>query len=370
MQVPFVDLKSQYQSIKSDIDNAISRVIEETAFIGGHYVEEFEKSFAQLYGVDHCIAVGNGTDSIYVIMKMLGIGAGDEVITVANSWISSSETITQTGARVVFVDIDPVYYTIDEDQLESKITSKTKAILPVHLQGQMCDMDKIMSIAQKHNLHVIEDCAQSHFSEYKGKRAGTIGIAGSFSFYPGKNLGAYGDAGCIITNDAELAKRCKMFARHGALKKHQHEMEGINSRLDGLQASILSAKLPYILEWTEKRRLNAAKYSSALKDVGGVVLPVEREDTKHTYHLYVIRSKQRDELQRFLQEKGVETAVHYPTALPNMVCYQYLGHTKDDFPVASKYQDEILSLPMYPELTTEQIEYVTQCIMEFVQVYA
>lgn len=370
MQVPFVDLKSQYQSIKSDIDNAISRVIEETAFIGGHYVEEFEKSFAQLYGVDHCIAVGNGTDSIYVIMKMLGIGPGDEVITVANSWISSSETITQTGARVVFADIDPVYYTIDEDQLESKITARTKAILPVHLQGQMCDMDKIMSIAQKHNLYVIEDCAQSHFSEYNGKRAGTIGIAGSFSFYPGKNLGAYGDAGCIITNDAELAKRCKMFARHGALKKHQHEMEGINSRLDGLQASILSAKLPYILEWTEKRRSNAAKYSNALKDVGGIVTPVERENTKHTYHLYVIRSKQRDELQRFLHEKGIETAVHYPTALPNMVCYQYLGHTKDDFPVASSYQDEILSLPMYPELTTEQIEYVAQCIMEFVQVDA
>lgn len=365
MKVPFVDLKIQYAGIKTEIDAAIENVIAETAFIGGKYVEEFEHKFAALYGVKHCIAVGNGTDSLFILMKMLGIGADDEVITVANSWISSSETISQTGARPVFVDIDPLYYSIDENLLEAAITSKTKAIIPVHLQGQICEMDKIMNIANKYGIPVIEDCAQSHFSEYDGIRAGTIGIAGSFSFYPGKNLGAYGDAGCIITNDDELALKCKMYARHGALKKHQHKMEGINSRLDGLQAAILSAKLPYILDWTAKRIENAAHYEESLKDIPEIVLPVTRNNSKHTYHLYVIRTERRDELASFLKSKSIETAVHYPVALHNMEAYQYLGYDAETFPVANAYQSKILSLPMYPELSLEQIQYVADCIREF-----
>lgn len=365
MKVPFVDLKAQYNSIKAEIDEAIENVITETAFIGGKYVEEFENKFAALYGVKHCIAVGNGTDSLFILMKMLGIGINDEVITVANSWISSSETITQTGAKPVFVDIDPIHYTIDENLLEAAITPKTKAIIPVHLQGQVCDMDIIMKIADKYKIPVIEDCAQSHFSEFKKKRVGTIGIAGSFSFYPGKNLGAYGDAGCIITNDDELAIKTKMYARHGALKKHQHKMEGINSRMDGLQAAILTAKLPYILSWTEQRIENAKRYTNALQDIKEIILPVTREDSKHTYHLYVIRTNKRDELNTFLKLKGIETAIHYPIALHNMEAYQYLGHKPEDFPIANLFQNEILSLPMYPELAEDQIKYIADTIKEF-----
>lgn len=365
MKVPFVDLKAQYLTIKEEIDRAIADVIGETAFIGGKYVNNFEAEFAAKYGVKNCISVANGTDSLYIIMKMLGIGAGDEVITVVNSWISSSETISQTGAKPVFVDIDPVYYTIDERSIESKITANTKAIIPVHLQGQMCDMDVIMEIAKKHNLHVIEDCAQSHFSQHKGKLAGTMGIAGSFSFYPGKNLGAYGDAGCIVTNDDDLATKCRMFARHGALTKHKHIMEGINSRLDGLQAAILSVKLNHILDWTEKRIAHAMEYNQLLSDIKQVVTPVVRPESKHTFHLYVIRVEKRNELMAYLKERGVETAIHYPTALHNLPAYQYLGHSPEDFPLANAYQNQILSIPLFPELEKSDLEYIVSCIKDF-----
>ena len=365
MKIPFVDLKAQYQSIKSEIDSAIASVIEETAFIGGKYVGSFEQQFARSYGVKHCISVGNGTDSLYIIMKMLGIGPGDEVITVANSWISSSETISQTGARPVFVDIDSVYYTIDEEKIEAAITPRTKAIIPVHIYGQVCEMGKIKALADKYRLSVIEDCAQSHFSEYEGKRVGTFGIAGSFSFYPGKNLGAYGDAGCIITDDDDLAMKCRMYARHGALKKHQHQMEGINSRLDGLQAAVLSVKLPYILGWTEQRRKHAELYSKLLGKLDEVIIPQVRPKSMHTYHLYVIRTTARNDLKSFLETEGVETAIHYPTALPNLPAYKYLDHQPGSFPVATNYQDEIISLPMYPELSDAQIEYVANCIKRF-----
>ena len=365
MHIPFVDLRMQYERIKNDIDLAINNVIEETAFIGGKYVNQFEADFAAIYGVNHVISCGNGTDSLYIIMKMLDIGPGDEVITVANSWISSSETITQTGATPVFVDIDPVYYSMDALQLVSAITPRTKVVIAVHLQGQMCDMENIVAICREHGIRLIEDCAQSHFSEYKGKRAGLSGIAGSFSFYPGKNLGAYGDAGCIITNNSELAQKCKMYARHGALKKHQHQMEGVNSRMDGLQAAILSAKLPYILRWTEKRIQNAGLYHQYLQEIPQVILPAARPDTKHTWHLYVIRVGNRTALMEFLKEKGIETAIHYPTALPNLPAYGYLNYTTTDFPVASKLQDEILSLPMYPELTEEMINYIASSIKAF-----
>ena len=365
MKIPFVDLQAQYQSVKVEIDKAIAQVIAETAFIGGKYVNEFEKQFAELYGVKHCISCANGTDSLYILMKMLGIGKGDEVITVANSWISSSETISQTGARPVFIDMDPAFYTIDETLIESKINEKTKAIIPVHIQGQMCNMDRIMEIADKYNIPVIEDCAQSHFSTYKNKRAGTIGIAGSFSFYPGKNLGAYGDAGCIITNDDKLAEDCKRYARHGALIKHQHTIEGINSRLDGLQAAILSAKLPHVLQWTEMRQKNAGYYDLVLANIDEITLPKVRPHSTHTYHLYVVRVQRRDELAEYLKSKGIETAIHYPTPLPFLEAYKYLGHVNNDFPVSEAYQHQILSLPMYPELTTEMMNSVSSTIKEF-----
>jgi dTDP-4-amino-4,6-dideoxygalactose transaminase len=365
MKVPFVDLKKQYINIQTDIDVAIKNVIEETAFIGGNYVNEFEQEFAKLYGVKHCLSVANGTDSLYITMKMLNIGINDEVITVANSWISTSETITQTGAKPVFVDIDPDYFTINEEKIRSAITKNTKAIIPVHLFGQACDMKLINGIAEEYNLLVIEDCAQSHFSEFNGQRVGTFGIASSFSFYPGKNLGAYGDAGCVLTNSDELALKIKMFSRHGALKKHEHIMEGINSRLDGLQASILTAKLPYILKWTQQRREKADLYRKYLANIEQIILPLERENTYHSYHLFVIRAFNRNKLMKFLQENEIEVAVHYPVALPNMKAYSYLGHEKSDFPIASEYQDLILSLPIYPEISEGQIKYVADKIREF-----
>lgn len=365
MNIPFVDLKAQYQSIKSEIDTAIESVISETAFIGGKYVKQFESDFAALYGVKHCISVANGTDSLYIIMKMLGIGQGDEVITSAYSWISSSETISQTGARPVFVDIDEPLFTIDEKLIESKITERTKAIIPVHIHGQVCNMDEILRIAKKHNLYVIEDCAQSHFSEFKGKRAGTMGIASSFSFYPGKNLGAYGDAGCIITNDDELAKKFRMYASHGALIKHQHEIEGINSRLDGLQAAILSAKLPYILKWTDQRISNAAKYTKELSGITEIITPQVRNDCKHSFHLYVIRAQRRNELLEYLKNKGIDVVIHYPTILPELKAYNYLKEERGFYPVARKNQEEILSLPLYPELSAEDISYVSKAIISF-----
>lgn len=365
MQIPFVDLKAQYKNMQAEMDAAITSVINETAFIGGKYVKTFEEKFASLYGVKHVISCANGTDSLYIIMKMLGIGKGDEVITAANSWISSSETITQTGATPVFLDVHPQYHSMDETKLEALITPNTKAVLAVHLQGQMCDIEAINEICNKHKIHLIEDCAQSHFSEYKGKRAGITGIAGSFSFYPGKNLGAYGDAGCIITNDDALAEKCKMYANHGALKKHHHIIEGINSRLDGLQAAILTAKLPYILEWTQKRINVAAWYGHYLKDITEIQRPTTRPDSKHTYHLYVICAAKRDQLMQYLKAQGVETAIHYPTPLPGLPAYKYLNYKPSDYPVADKLQYEILSLPVYPEMTEEMVEHVSNLVRNF-----
>ena len=366
MNIPFVDLKTQYQSIKPEIDNAIASVIKDTAFVRGKYVNEFEKAYAEKYGVKHCISVANGTDAIYITLKALGIGSGDEVITVANSWISTSETITQTGAKVVFVDIEPDYFTIDVSKIENKITPKTKAIIPVHLYGQPAEIDAIKKICDAHDLYLIEDCAQAHFASYRDQKVGTFGTAGTFSFYPGKNMGAYGDAGAIITNDDELAGKVRMFANHGSLKKHEHQIEGINSRMDGLQAAILSVKLSHIIEWNEKRYQNALIYNELLEDVEEIVIPKIRPDVSHIFHLYVIRTRERDALQNYLNEHGISTAIHYPVALPFMQAYDYLGCKPEDFPVAYQYQDEILSLPMYPELPSSLISFIADQIREFV----
>lgn len=367
MKIPFVDLKVQYQSIKTEIDETIRSVIDETAFIKGKYVERFEKEYAEKYGVKHCIGVANGTDAIYVSLKALGTGEGDEVITVANSWISTSETITQAGAKPVFVDIDPDYYTIDYRFIEDKITSKTKAIIPVHLFGQPAEIGEIKQICEKHNLHLIEDCAQAHFAEYDGQKVGTFGVAGTFSFFPGKNLGAYGDAGAIITNDDDFAMKARMYANHGALIKHKHEIEGINSRLDGMQAAILSVKLKHISEWNNKRLQNAILYNKLLSGVDGIAIPQIRENVKHVFHLYVIRVADREALQKHLAEKGISTGIHYPTPLPLLPAYKYLNHMPSDFPIASDYMDKILSLPMFPELTEEMIACVAGEVRLFVK---
>ena len=367
MNIPFVDLKAQYQSLKGEIDTAIQSVINKTAFVGGPYVQEFEIAFGEKYGVKNCISCANGTDAIYITLKALRIGPGDEVITVANSWISTSETISQAGARPVFVDIDPVYYHMDPQKIEEKISPKTRAVIPVHLFGQPARIDEIKAICEKHRLFLIEDCAQAHFATYKGQKVGTFGMAGTFSFYPGKNLGAYGDAGAIITNDDDLAGRARIFANHGSLRKHQHDIEGINSRMDGIQAAILSVKMRYIDAWNLARNKNASIYNHLLSGIDQIQPPKIREDSFHIFHLYVVRSDKRDELASFLKSIGVDTGIHYPTALPFMPAYNYLGHKPFDFPIAYQIQNEILSLPMFPELNDEQIKYVASSIKGFFQ---
>jgi dTDP-4-amino-4,6-dideoxygalactose transaminase len=365
MKVPFVDLKAQYHSIKDEIMEAVSGVMEESAFIGGSYVRKFESEFAEFCGSKHCIGVGNGTDAIFIALKSLGIGPGDEVITAANSFIATSEIITLLGAKVVFCDVSEIDRNIDPDLIPSKMTERTRAIIPVHLYGQPADMDEILGIADKNSLRIIEDCAQAHGAKYKGKNVGTFGQVGCFSFYPGKNLGAYGDGGAIVTDDGDMVKKMRMYANHGRSEKYDHEFEGINSRLDGMQAAILSVKLKYLKEWNFKRNKNARMYNDRLKDVGDIKTPAIAGDRDHVFHLYVIRTKKRDRLKKFLADNGIFCGIHYPTALPNLKAYSYLNHKPEEFPVSSILQDEILSLPMFPELTTEQIDYVVSKIKEF-----
>lgn len=362
MQIPFVDLKSQYNSIKKEIDQAISNVIESSAFIGGTYVKEFENNFAKYINAKHCIGVANGTEALYITLKSLGISKNDEVITVANTFIATSEAITMTGATVVFVDCNPDYYNINTNKIEQAITNQTKAIIPVHLYGQSAEMTKIVNIAKKYNLNVIEDAAQAHGAEYNQSKIGTLGIASCFSFFPGKNLGAYGDAGAIVTNNTELAKTVRMFANHGRMQKYNHKFEGFNSRLDGLQAAILDVKLKYLDQWIKRRRTIADIYNNNLKNI---ITPTVISNAKHAYHLYVIRIKDRNKLQKFLKEKGISTGIHYPIPLPFLNAYKYLKHIPEDFPVAYKLKDEILSLPIYGNMSNNQVDYILTNIKKF-----
>jgi dTDP-4-amino-4,6-dideoxygalactose transaminase len=363
MKIPFLDLHAQYLTIKPEIDAAIATVIAESSFIRSPHVDTFEHEFAAAIGVNHCVSCENGTDALYIAMKGLGIQQGDEVITTAHSWISTSETITQAGGRVVFCDTDEHTFTIDPELIEAKITHRTVGIIPVHLYGQPAEMDAIMAIARKHNLWVLEDCAQAHLAEYKGRKVGTFGNAATFSFYPGKNLGAMGDAGCLLTNDTKLAEWAKLYARHGG--KGDHQIEGINSRLDGLQAAILSVKLPRLENWTNERQRVAKLYDKALADIPGVEIPRIAENRTHVYHLYVIRSEMRDELKNCLSERGVSTVLNYPKALPFYPAYKYLGHEPKDFPQAFADQSRILSLPIYPEMSEAQVSYVSEQIHRF-----
>jgi dTDP-4-amino-4,6-dideoxygalactose transaminase len=355
MKIPFVDLHAQYLSIRPQIDAAIAEVIAESAFVRGRHVEAFEAAWAKTIGVKHCVSCANGTDALYISMRALGVKAGDEVITTAHSWISTSETITQASGRVVFCDTDHDTFTIDPGQIEAKITPATVGIIPVHLYGQPADMDPIMAIARKHNLWVIEDCAQAHLARYKGKVVGTFGDIATFSFYPGKNLGAYGDAGCLVTNDDRLSEWATAFARHGG--KNNHIMEGICSRMDGLQAAVLNAKLPYLPAWTEARRRVAARYDELLQGIGDLITPKVAPGSEHVFHLYVIRTGRRDALRKHLTEAGIATVLNYPKALPFYPAYAYLGHTPGDFPVAYANQSRILSLPIYPEMSETMIRH-------------
>lgn len=364
MQIPFVDLKAQYLGIKDEIDIVIAQTLQNTAFIGGQPVKQFEKAFSEYLGVQHCIGCANGTDAIEILLKAMNIGEGDEVIVPAISWISTSEAVSSVGATPVFVDIEPDFYTIDPGKIEEKITSRTKAIIPVHLYGQVANMPAIMDIAKKCQLKVLEDCAQAHGACIEGKTVGTWGACASFSFYPGKNLGAYGDAGAMVTNDEHLAQRARRIANHGQLSKHDHQIEGRNSRLDALQAAILAVKLQYLEAWTQKRIQNAQLYTRLLSDTS-VITPSVRQNSKHVYHLYVIRSAKRDKLKEYLKTQGIASAIHYPTPLPFLPCYASFNHSTDDFPIAAQYQTEILSLPMYAELTSNQINTINNHIKAF-----
>ena len=363
MKIPFVDLHAQYLSIKPEIDKAIAEVIATSAYIRGPFVDRFEEKWAAAVGVKHCVSCANGTDAIYIALRGLGLKPGDEVITSAHSWIASSEVITQAGGRVVFCDTDVDTFTIDPARLEECITPRTVGIIPVHLYGQAADMEAIMRIARKHNLWVIEDCAQAHLAKFNGQTVGTFGNVATFSFYPGKNLGAYGDAGAIVTNDSALADWMATFARHGG--KNNHVMEGINSRMDGLQGAVLSVKLPHLVEWTTARRAVAARYDELLADTPDVVRPTVASNRDHVYHLYVIRTGDRDRLRAHLKAAGVDTVLNYPKALPFYPAYAYLGHTPADFPVAYANQSQILSLPIFPELSGEAIAYTAAQISAY-----
>lgn len=365
MPVPYADLGLQYQSIKDEIDGAIAAVIRDSAFIRGPYVDAFEREFAAAASVEHCVSCANGTDALYLAMAALKVKPGDEVITTAHSWISTSAMITHAGAQVVFCDTDGETFTIDPAAVEAAITPRTVGIIPVHLFGQPADMDAIMAIARKHGLWVIEDCAQAHLAQYKGQPVGTFGAAATYSFYPGKNLGAFGDAGAVVTGDAALAEHMTMLARHGGLVKHKHLIEGINSRLDGMQAAILSAKLRHLQAWTRARQDAAAVYDAGLNQLDGVEVPRVAPDRTHVYHLYTIKHRKRDALAAYLAENGVQTAINYPTALPLLPAYLRLGHKPEQFPRAFDDQNKILSLPMFAEITRPQQDEVIRLIKNF-----
>jgi dTDP-4-amino-4,6-dideoxygalactose transaminase len=364
--VPFADLHAQYLGIKPEIDAAIAAVIRTSAFIRGPYVDRFEQEFAAAFGVKHCVSCANGTDSLYIAMRALGVKSGDEVIAPAHTWISTTETITQAGGKVVFCDTDGETFTMDPRHLSTLVTPRTVGIIPVHLYGQPADMDPIMAVARSHGLWVVEDCAQSHLARYKGQLVGTFGNAASFSFYPGKNLGAMGDAGALTTNDSALADRMAMIARHGGLRKGDHQIEGVNSRLDGLQAAILSVKLPHLAHWTRRRQQIAADYDARLAQIPGIRVSKVAAGREHVYHLYVIRHEQRDALAAGLAARQIQTVINYPVALPFLPAYAGFGHRPEDFPNAFYDQSRILSLPIFPEMGENCVASVIDAIGDFV----
>ncbi|MRR55337.1 MAG: DegT/DnrJ/EryC1/StrS family aminotransferase [Deltaproteobacteria bacterium] len=357
-RVPFLDLSAQYAAIREEISSSLQEVFESVSFVGGPFVESFEKDFAIFCGCGNAIGTSNGTSALWMTLLSLGIGQGDEVITVPNTFIATAEAITFSGARPVFVDAEERSHTMNPVLLEKAITPKTKAVIPVHLFGQPADMDPIMEIARRHGLLVVEDACQAHGAQYKGKSAGTIGDAGCFSFYPGKNLGAYGEAGAVVTNNPDLAEKIKILRDHGQSRKYYHQVVGWNGRMDGLQGAVLSVKLKYLPAWNEARRKNAVLYSSLLSDVEEITLPSEMDYARHVYHLYVIRTPRRNDLKSYLADSGIECGIHYPVPVHLQQAYRHFGIVKGTFPVAEKCSEEFLSLPMYPELTGEQIGYV------------
>lgn len=363
MGIPFVDLKAQYASLRAELDEAIGRVMADCDFILGREVQNFESNFAEYLSVGHVITVGNGLDALRLALQALDIGANDEVIIPAHTYIATALAISAVGARPVQVEVDESSFNINPELIEAALTSRTRAIMVVHLYGQPCDMDPVLEIARKHGLKVVEDACQSHGARYRSKRCGTLGDIGCFSFYPGKNLGAYGDGGAIATHDANLADKLKRLRNYGQIRKYYHTEKGLNSRLDSLQAAVLNVKLKYLDGWNRQRAQNAARYNESLKSVPQVRTPEAQPERDHVYHLYVIRIDQRDELQAFLATKGISAQIHYPVPIHLQEAYKELS--AQSFPITERISRTALSLPMYAELTPQQIQTVAQAISEF-----
>lgn len=362
--IKFLDLSRQYEFLHAEMDPAIARVVRRSSFIGGEDVSAFEREFAAFLTSAYCVGVANGTDAIEIALEALELRSGSEVIVPANTFIATSEAVTRAGHRVVFADVDSATYTLDPADVRSRITEKTAAIIAVHLYGQPCDLDSLMLICREHNLKLLEDCAQAHGAEYKSRRVGSFGDAAAFSFYPGKNLGAYGDAGAITTNRLALASKCRMIANHGRVSKYEHRLEGRNSRLDGLQAAVLRVKLPHLLDWIERRNQIAAIYGEVLADVENVVIPVVAKDRRHAFHLYVIRADRREELVGYLQEREIETGIHYPIALPKLAVYAYLGQAEENM-FANDIDAALLSLPIGEHLSDADAYKVAETVRDF-----
>ena len=370
MKVPFLDLSAQYDVLKDDIDLAIRRVIDDCAFAGGPFVEQFEREFASFCGSSYAVGVGSGTEALWLTLVSLGIGPGDEVVTVPNTFIATVEAIQYSGATPVLVDIDSDSYNMDVDLLENAITNRTKAIIPVHIFGQMADMHPLMALAKKYDLHVVEDACQAHGATYHGHGAGTMGIAGCFSFYPGKNLGAYGDAGAVVTNDKDLAVRIAMLRDHGQSQKYHHQHMGWNGRMDGLQGAILSVKLRHLSQWITNRRKHAAAYDERLAGMEPIVRPRQLPGSHHVYHIYAIRTPWRDDIQAYLAGKNIHTAIHYPIPIHRQPAFRKSAWSSGRFPFSEQCAAELLSLPMYPELNLSQIDFVCREIENAIQKFA
>lgn len=364
MNIPLVDLKLQYEAIQEELDLAIKSVIDKTAFIGGPFVRSFEEKFAEYVGRAHCVAVGNGTDALVIALRGLGLQPGDEVIVPALTFIATSEAVTLAGGKVVFVDVEPESRCIDPEKVAEAITPATKAIIAVHLYGRPASMEALGELASQHGLWLIEDGAQAHGAIYQGKKIGNLGTVGCFSFYPGKNLGAYGDGGAVVCDREDLAVRMRMLANHGRTEKYDHLMEGTNSRLDGLQAAILTAKLRHLDQWNQARRRVAMQYGSGLAGES-LVLPQDVEG--HVYHLYVVECERRDGLLRHLKESGVGASIHYPNVLPLLSAYQHLHPREGSWPVAENMVKRIISLPLYPEMDASKVDYVCGAVRAFLQ---
>jgi dTDP-4-amino-4,6-dideoxygalactose transaminase len=365
MKVPFLDLKAQYHSISEEIDIALHQVIGTTAFSGGPFVTRFEEQFAEFCQCKYAVGVGSGTEALWLALLALGIGQGDEVITVPNTFIATVEAISLCGATPVFVDVDEQSCTMNPLLLEAAITPRTKAVIPVHLYGQMADMDPIMDIARKHGLFVVEDACQAHGAEYKGRPAGSLGDAGCFSFYPGKNLGAYGEAGGVVTSHPEVDQKIRKLRDHGQSRKYFHEVIGVNSRMDGLQGAVLGVKLRHLPDWNEARRRNAELYRTMLRGVDGLSLPIEMDYAKHIYHIFAVRVRNRDAFMAALTQQDIGCGIHYPVPIHLQEAYGFMGMARGSFPLAEKCADEMVSLPMFPELTEEQIELVADVISRY-----